>query len=378
MRIYELRTSSELNRPQIEHQSLEFGQYDWLKIGKVLDGELDISDYPAEISIATQYKDSRKTDSWDYFSNPGTLGLFSEKLIMLLGERSLIGLQPLPVFLDNLKYYHLKIKHRVDWIDFENSEVERLPSGTILNASHLALHKEKVPVESVFVNDGLKVLLLTRAISERLVNVHGIQLIPVSDLYDDPISILTSAGTAQYCNEFFDLRIEIPEPWVLLSWQRPESVDAQHFQIRNDDLPEREGQSKFLFNALLYKRSSEVSVDAKIELSVSRKHAHYDMRQGITDNFTRMQAYYRSNDLETEIVRDGSWSINEVEYQYLEEMLTDKNGRKSKYRFVFRKINDSLWLYAKIAGHNESSYQQALNIFSTLTWGTRGKLAPTP
>jgi hypothetical protein len=181
-----------------------------------------------------------------------------------------------------------------------------------------------------------------------------------------------------YYNDYLDLSIDFPDPWILVCWQNLKLIDGAYFQTSNNDFPESEGQSKFLFTAQLYTRHSLSSIDADIEMSVMLESLGHDMRQGIMDNASMTEAFYSSNGLEKTIVRDGSWSINEVEYQYLEEMLTDKNGRKSKYRFVFRKINDSLWLYAKIAGHNESSYQQALNIFSTLTWGTRGKLAPTP
>jgi hypothetical protein len=181
MSIYKLRASFESKRPVIDFENPKFGRYDWLKIGKVLRGELDVSEYPSDISIATQYRDSEKTKSWHFFSNSGLLGILSETLLELIGVSNLFGLQPLPVIVDDVKCFQLRIARRADWIDFEKSEVERLQTGTIVRASKLVCLADKLPAESVFVNQGLQMLFVTKLIAERISDVRGVRLVAMSD-----------------------------------------------------------------------------------------------------------------------------------------------------------------------------------------------------
>jgi hypothetical protein len=171
-----------------------------------------------------------------------------------------------------------------------------------------------------------------------------------------------------YENRYFRLRLDFPETWKLTSWRHtPVARSWQSaYQARDDDLP-RKGKcaSKFLFTAALHPPESEALVGADIELSVFRLSAGEDMRTSLIENFERQRAYYESNGIVTSIAKEGVWAIGSTEFTYVDQESKTRNGQ-SWYRFFFRPLHETFWLYGKIAGHKRQAYEEALGIVEGL------------
>lgn len=171
-----------------------------------------------------------------------------------------------------------------------------------------------------------------------------------------------------YENTYFRLRLDVPDAWKLTSWQHTKIARSwKHlYQTRDDDLPKTgERASKFLFTAVLHPPESEAMVDADIELSVFRLLPGADMRASLVENFERQRAYYESNGIVTSIVKEGARTIGGMDFTYVDQESKTRSGL-SRYRFFFRRHDETLWLYGKIAGHKQQPYHEALEILEGL------------
>ena len=169
-----------------------------------------------------------------------------------------------------------------------------------------------------------------------------------------------SDGPARrYVNDHFGLRFEIPASWELVSWRHSKISRSWRpaYQSRDDDLPPKVGASKFLFTATRYAPESRALVDASIEMSVQRLAAGIDLRDTLVSN---MALGGRAPGGE------GKCKAGGLAFEYVDEVMGG-GSRTAYFRFAFRRVDPSLWLYAKIAGYTPEHFQEALGVFEGLT-----------
>jgi hypothetical protein len=182
-----------------------------------------------------------------------------------------------------------------------------------------------------------------------------------------------------YENSYFRLRLAFPDTWKLTSWRRTRIARSSQaaYQAKDDDLPKKgKCASKFLFTAALHPPESDALVDADIELSVFRLSAGDDMRTSLIENFERERDYYKSNGIVTSIAKEGVWAIGSTEFTYVDQESKTRSGH-SWYRFFFRPVLETFWLYGKIAGHKRQAYEEALGIVGGLKSAADGIGQPT-
>jgi hypothetical protein len=176
-----------------------------------------------------------------------------------------------------------------------------------------------------------------------------------------------------YQNDYFGLQIDFPDHWKLVSW-RHAKINRSHrsmYQTSDDDLPTTGPRnSKFLFTAALYAPESSALVDADIEMSIFRVKPSEDMRQSLIENFERQREFYKSNGVTTSITNDGNVAINGVEFGIVDQE-SKSSARRNWYRFLYRRVDKTLWLYVKIAGHKKPAFAEAIGIVSAMQHVTR-------
>jgi hypothetical protein len=180
-----------------------------------------------------------------------------------------------------------------------------------------------------------------------------------------------------YENSYLRLRLDFPNTWKLTSWRHAKIARAWQaaYQASDDDLPKKgKRRSKFLFTAALHPPQSKALVDADIELSVFRLSPGEDMRHSLVENFEQERAYCESNGILTSITREGVWSLGSMDFTYVDQDSSTRNGH-SRYRFFFRPLHKSFWLYGKIAGHKPQAYEEALRIVEGLKFTAESVVA---
>lgn len=168
------------------------------------------------------------------------------------------------------------------------------------------------------------------------------------------------AGPARaYGNAYFGLRFDIPETWELVSW-KDSKIDRSWrplYQARDDELPQNVGASKFLFTASRYAPGSQALVDASIEMSVQRLSAEADLRDSLLSSIALGGRTPGGQ---------GKCEAGGLEFDYVDEVMVS-GGRTAYFRFAFRRLEPSLWLYAKIAGYTPEHFQEAVRVFEGVT-----------
>lgn len=173
-----------------------------------------------------------------------------------------------------------------------------------------------------------------------------------------------------YENADFGIQIEFPEKWKLVSWKHGSVGRSSRsaYQSRDDELPTKGPQaSRFLFTACLHPPESEAMVEADIEFSVFRLAEGEDLRQTLLQNCQRRSAQYQSGGIASSIFTEGTWTLGNVDFGYVDEH-SKREGGQSRYRFFFRRMEGILWFYGKIAGHRDAAFAEALQIVEALKY----------
>jgi hypothetical protein len=172
-----------------------------------------------------------------------------------------------------------------------------------------------------------------------------------------------------YVNSYLGLSISIPPEWEVISWRHTKLHVSRHreFQFRDDDLPRKVDRCKVLFNASLYTPGSDIHLEAEIESAIYRLKPGAELRASLLENHERLVPMYESSGMKTAVTGEGSWTIGGIDFGYVDEELRSRSA-DSRYRFLYRRIDKALWFYAKIAGHKEWAFAEALNVVQGLNW----------
>ncbi len=170
-----------------------------------------------------------------------------------------------------------------------------------------------------------------------------------------------------YENPFLGFRLKVPDDWRLDGWKTcklSRSLRAM-YQVRDDDMPKKMDSSKFIAVAYKYEPGSKIRVECDIETSIFRKPVNHDFFTGLLGNLSGATEYYRSCGIEQKHVGQGDWNLGGQHFQFVDQQNRSKGGT-SRYRFVFRQLHPTLWFYAKIAGHSELTFAEALKVFENI------------
>jgi hypothetical protein len=172
-----------------------------------------------------------------------------------------------------------------------------------------------------------------------------------------------------YENNYFGMRLQIPDPWKLTCAKTSKKIAKAKrtiFQRRDDEFPEPgDYTSKCLFVASRPDPESPAMVEGDIEVLVFRRPPDHDMGKQIAESFAGQQEYYRSNGLELTQSEERAWRVADRDFRAIDRESKSK-GKLSCYRFFFLRFEEELWLYGKIAGHKEGVFAEALQIAQSL------------
>jgi hypothetical protein len=173
----------------------------------------------------------------------------------------------------------------------------------------------------------------------------------------------------EYTNSYLRLSIAIPFGWRVISWRHTKLDASRHreFQFQDDDLPAKVGRCKVLFNASLYTPGSDVELNAEIEPAVYRLRPGDELRTSLLENHERLIPMYDSYGMKSAVTGEGSWTTGGVTFGFVDEELISRSGH-SRYRFLYRRIEEALWFCAKIAGHKEWAFTEAVKVVQELNW----------
>lgn len=118
--IYEINPSVENARPFTVKSYLKVMSDDYERHMDVIHGQRPISKWSGIDFYCTDEGDATQ---WDYFMYPITFGLFSQRAIDALREALEVYFYMLPVTLENVAYFTLTCKERLDILDIERSAI---------------------------------------------------------------------------------------------------------------------------------------------------------------------------------------------------------------------------------------------------------------
>jgi hypothetical protein len=161
-KIYLVGSSLEEDRPLIDFTLRENKRNAWLTVGEVLDGERSVSDYPG-VELLVKRSDA---PNWDFYSVPGTLGLFSERAIGLFIPYATRFFDPVGAELNGAPFFFLREKRALACLDRENSIVVPFASNPsrIMEIHKFVFHQERVTDPLLFRIPELRRLLATQSI----------------------------------------------------------------------------------------------------------------------------------------------------------------------------------------------------------------------
>jgi hypothetical protein len=115
--VFLVEPTVEEDRPLIDFQFEENRSNNWLAIDQVLRGERPIEEYPAA-HISVMHKAATE---WDFYSVPGTFGLFSQRAVDLLAPYTSDNFDFLEARLCRLPFYFVKTRRLLDCLDRQRS-----------------------------------------------------------------------------------------------------------------------------------------------------------------------------------------------------------------------------------------------------------------
>jgi hypothetical protein len=175
--VYKCRSSFEDNRPQIDFQMPSNSRNDWLMIGNVENGSVDIAQWPRNVAL---WVNVDQVSDWDCFMVPGTKSLYSQRFVHVVGKRSLERFVMLPVQLNGVTYYFLRNREAVDCFDRQKAVYETFPHdlSRVMRIRQFAFVANFVPQDACFCIPETRALLLTGPVANRIrdAGLRGIHL----------------------------------------------------------------------------------------------------------------------------------------------------------------------------------------------------------
>jgi hypothetical protein len=141
--VFSVDTSVEEDRPQIDFERERHQAIDWLRVGQVLRKVRPISDFPS-ISLIV---DDPNATIWDFYSVPGTLGLFSDHAIECIGEPTFRLFNRLRATINGKGYSFLRCNETLPCFDHKRSIVVPFPSNPerIMDVTRYRFKMEIIP-----------------------------------------------------------------------------------------------------------------------------------------------------------------------------------------------------------------------------------------
>jgi hypothetical protein len=176
-KIYEIGVSLEEDRPQINFEIQ--GKIDWALIDECLQGIRPISEY----HLINIVMDNESFFEWDYYACPGTLGLWSERAIQILGKEAFENYELVPAELGNQNFFFLKCLKRLDCIDKINSIYEHLPSNPdrFMSVQKYAFHMNNIDRKYIFSLPETERLYCSEIYAQSIVeNLKGFRVLELS------------------------------------------------------------------------------------------------------------------------------------------------------------------------------------------------------
>lgn len=179
-KIYLMVPSAEDDRPVIEFDAPVNQQIDWQQVDQVFQGERSPDDYQSpHVTVA-----GPDATSWDCYSVPGTLGLFSTRAVEAIGHAALYLYTLFPATLNEARYHFLKPNTVLPVLDRTRSDVITFRSdpGRVKDITRYAFHTDRLSGPLVFSIPELPGLFVTASVYQLLLryNIRGINLIPVA------------------------------------------------------------------------------------------------------------------------------------------------------------------------------------------------------
>jgi hypothetical protein len=116
-KIFEIRTSLEDNRPEIDFELPENGEINWGLIGEYIGGHRPAQEYlPIKITIL-----DKLATEWDFYFFAAPFGMFSAKAVDVLGEKSFKNYHLFPAQINGADYFFLKCLERLDCLNKKKS-----------------------------------------------------------------------------------------------------------------------------------------------------------------------------------------------------------------------------------------------------------------
>ncbi len=116
-KIFEVRTSLEDNRPEIDFEIPENVKINWGLIGEYIAGSRPAQEYvPIEITVLSEL-----ATEWDFYFFAAPFGLFSARAVDIFGEKSFKNYHLFPAQINGADYFFLKCLERLDCLDKEKS-----------------------------------------------------------------------------------------------------------------------------------------------------------------------------------------------------------------------------------------------------------------
>ena len=116
-KVFEVRTSLEDNRPEIDFEIPENDEINWGLIGEYIGGIKPAQEYsPIKITILNEF-----ATEWDFYFFAAPFGMFSAKAVDILGEKSFKNYHLFPAWINGADYFFLKCLERLDYLDKEKS-----------------------------------------------------------------------------------------------------------------------------------------------------------------------------------------------------------------------------------------------------------------
>lgn len=147
-RIYNLRPSTEEDRPWVEGNHPENRKNDWLRIDDSARGVRPLDDYVPP-RVVVEHPDALK---WDYYSSGGLHPYWSARAVELLGPYAKHSFQFLEAYINGTQYYVPMTINRLDCFDREQSEVKVFDHdpSRIMRVIHYAFHLDKITDPLIF------------------------------------------------------------------------------------------------------------------------------------------------------------------------------------------------------------------------------------
>lgn len=160
---------------------------------------------------------------------------------------------------------------------------------------------------------------------------------------------------SEYCNTFFNIRLNFTDEWRVFSWRNRKSVTKapDYYQQADDDLPENDGDYKALLLAFNRIEESPEIISSQLSMEVHRQSGTFKLTERLPP-----QKYELSRHLRDLSILDTP--AQELETTHAAE------GYVIYQKVVVWQTQPSIWLSACLRGDSAENYCDAIDQFHSL------------